>query len=110
MRPGDLVIRCFAEKIDDQWVGVSLEFGLAAQGDSLAEVKAKLDAQIREYVNDALVGEDRAHARYLLSRRASLREHLRYYCVLAKCHLFGRQAGPKARTRLFTETLHLQPA
>ncbi len=36
-------LRCFAEFSDGLWAAYCLDLGLGAQGDSLAEVKAKLE-------------------------------------------------------------------
>lgn len=110
MRPHELLIRCYAQRHGDQWVAVSLEFGLAAQGDSLAEVKQKLDEQLREYVYDALAGEDRAHARYLLKRRAPLSDFAKYYFLRLLCFFRGSSGHKSDRLDLFTETMPLQPA
>lgn len=76
-----LSVRCFAEAKGDHWVAVCLEFCLAVQGDSADEVKQKLHAQIEEYVYDAVLGEDRAHARQLMSRHAPLSFYARYYMI-----------------------------
>jgi hypothetical protein len=73
------VLRCLAFREGEQWVGVCLEFNLAAQGDSFAEVRHRLDAQIATYLREALAGPDREHAGYLLRRRAPLRYWLRYW-------------------------------
>jgi hypothetical protein len=79
MKTGDLMIRCLALKEDEQWVAICLPYDLAAQGNTLPEVKGKLEAQIRDYLEDALVGPDREHADYLLHRRAPARYWLLYW-------------------------------
>ena len=79
--PPRLLVRCFAEKKGGQWQAFSLEFGLAVQGDSKAEVKAKLDSVIESYLRDALVGEDREHAYELLSRKATWPVYVKYYLI-----------------------------
>lgn len=86
MRPRDLILRCFAERIGDQWQAFCIDLNLAAQGDSLAEVKTKLDAMIQEYMFDAFEGEDSAHAADLFPRPAPLSIRLRYarYWLLDK--------------------------
>jgi hypothetical protein len=73
------IVRCFAERKDDQWQAFSLEFGLAAQADSLGEVRAKLESMIESYVHEALT-DDRAHAKALLSRKGTWRVYLKFYC------------------------------
>lgn len=74
-----LFLRCYAEKVGNQWQAFCLDLSLAAQGDTFAEVKDKLDAMVAEYAYDALVGEDREYAEQLLTRRAPLRDWLKYY-------------------------------
>ncbi|MDR6093165.1 DUF1902 domain-containing protein [Stenotrophomonas sp. SORGH_AS_0321] len=109
MRPNQLLLRCFAERDDGLWVAHCLDLSLAVQGDSLDEVKRKLDLQIRDYVQDALVGEDREHAGYLLKRKAPLSLWVRYYWIcllLAKDSLF--HAERQAREKVFSEPMPMQ--
>ncbi len=79
MKPSELILHCYAEQKDNQWQAFCLEFTLAAQGDNLAEAKAKLESMIGEYVYDALEGEDKEFAEQLLLRRAPLRDWLKHY-------------------------------
>jgi hypothetical protein len=83
VKPIQLVVRCIAEKKGDQWQAFSLEFGLAVQGDTLPQVKHKLDLMLRSYVFDALLGEDRAHAAALMSRKATFGVYAKYYSFCA---------------------------
>jgi hypothetical protein len=103
--PIRLVVRCLAEEKGGQWQAFSLEFGLAAQGNSFPEVKHKLDRMIRSYLYDALVGQDQEHAWELLSRRAHARVYLLYYFTSA-AHAVRRCMEVK----LFKEPMRLQPA
>jgi hypothetical protein len=76
----DLNIRCFAKKLPtNQWHAFSLQFGLAAQGDSLTEVKNKLNSMIHDYAFDALFGPDQQYAKKLLSRSAHWSIHVQYW-------------------------------
>ena len=77
--PACLLVRCVANKDHNQWQVFSLEFGLAAQADTFAIARRKMEAMIQSYLNDALVGEDRAHAGELLSRRAPWWVFARWY-------------------------------
>jgi len=79
--PVKLIVRCVAFKHSDQWQAFSLEFGLAAQADTFPEVKQKLHVMIRDYLDDALIGEDRGHAFELLNRRAAWWVYARYYAA-----------------------------
>lgn len=112
MRPCELVVRCYAEQgADHQWVAVCLDLALAAQADSFNEAKAKLDEQIREYVFDALAGEDVAHAEYLLSRRAPLRFWLRYWFLILLGRMRNNGNGDgRAKQVRFAEQMPLVPA
>lgn len=103
-----LLVRCIAEQKNDQWQAFSLEFGLAAQGDTLDEVKHRLEKMIWYYVYDALIGEDREHAWDLLSRRASARVYFKYY-LAAICSRIASLWGAKDNVVRFKEPLALEP-
>lgn len=105
LAPVQLTVRCFAEKEADQWLAFSIELGLAAQADTLPEVKHKLEAMISTYVHDAVAGEDREHAYELLTRKAPLSVRLRYhtYSLLDRV----RRASDRA---VYTRPLPLEPA
>lgn len=104
MKPDDLILRCYAEQENDVWVAVCLDFCLAAQGDSLVEVKTKLEAQIADYVYDALVGDDKEFAHQLLTRKAPLHFWARYYWLKLKTSLFHTTGA------FFDEVMPLKPA
>jgi hypothetical protein len=107
--PMKLVVRCFAERIDGQWQAFSIDFGLAAQGDSFPDVKRKLDAMIESYLHDALVGEDREHAEELLSRKAPWQITARYmlYSLISKtASTFLADSG---RHKVYGEPMALEP-
>jgi predicted RNase H-like HicB family nuclease len=104
MRPKELIIKCYAEREEDVWVALCLDFNIAAQGDSFEEVKTKLESMIFEYVHDALEGEDKRYANQLLTRRAPFWAWARYYIKSLKiriCH---------SRDHIFNETMPLRPA
>jgi len=109
MRPRQLVVRCYAERKQDYWVALCLDFTLAAQGETFQAAKAGLEAQIREYVYDTLVGEDRPHAAYLLTRRAPLRDWAKYFFArgLARMH---RRVGTLRTHKFFKEVMPMIPA
>lgn len=102
----DLVLRCFAEKSEEQWQAVCVDLCLAAQGDTFDEAREKLHAMIAEYVWDALAGEDRAFADQLLRRRAPLSILARYHWIGLFDRFGAMQEGIR---RLFTESLPLIP-
>ena len=43
MNPKELIVKCYAKQEEGIWVAVCLDFCLATQGDSLNEVKRKLE-------------------------------------------------------------------
>lgn len=98
LSPSKILIRCFAEKIDGQWQAFSLEFGLAAQGASLSEVRRKIEAMIVDYFNEA-VTEDREYAGQLLRRRAPVSIYVKYY----KTMLANRLRRPNSKKKIFQE-------
>lgn len=79
MRPDQLLLRCYAEQKLGHWQAFCLELGLAAQGESEAEARGKLNAMMREYLHDALAGEDRQYAEYFLTRKAPSSQWVKYY-------------------------------
>ncbi|MGH8473068.1 MAG: hypothetical protein ACREVJ_11560, partial [Gammaproteobacteria bacterium] len=102
-----LLLRCYAEKVGDQWQAFCLDLSLSAQGDTFMEVKDKLEAMVAEYVYDALAGEDRDYAEHLLARRAPPRDWLKYYWY---CMLISAGALHVEARRLFTALVPLEPS
>lgn len=107
MKPVDLMIRCLALKRDGGWVAICLPYDLTAFGKSLGEAKKKLEAQIVDYLTDALVGEDRKHADYLLNRRAPLKYRAMYALYSVLNFLRG---GKKKGTVKYKQTVPMAPA
>lgn len=106
MKTQNLFVSVYGERQHDQWTLMCLEYSLAVQAETLPEAKAKLDQQIRMYLTDALVGQDREHAVELLPRRAPLRYWLKFYW-----HFTMAQFRQARRTRLAErETLPMVPA
>lgn len=106
MKPNELIVRCFAERrADGVWQAFSIELGLAAQADSFPEVKQKLEAQIADYVYEALT-IDRAHADELLSRQASLQIRLKYMKLRMQLRMHQLKSGVAC---LFEEVLPMEP-
>jgi len=82
MKPSELLLRSYANEYNGQWQAFCIDFGLAAQGDSLEDVRDKLGSMIKEYVNDALTGEDKEYADQLLRRKAPFKQVATYYIYL----------------------------
>lgn len=102
----NLVLRGYAEKVDDQWQIFCVDLNLAAQADTFDDARNKLESMVVEYVYDALVGEDKAHAAELLSRKAPMGFWLKYYYIKAICHVGALKNGLKC---LFDLPLPMEP-
>lgn len=107
MKPDGLLLRCYAECIEGQWHAFCLDFCLAAQGESFADVKRSLESMIKEHVIDALTGVDKEFASMLLRRPAPLKYWMKYYAYL---FLFRIGALGSHGRRLFIEPMPLVPA
>ncbi len=84
VRDGLFLVRIYGEKHNDHWALVSLDFGVAAQGKTVEEALSRLDEQIKEYIYDATVGEDKEFEKELLSRKAPLEFFVKYYWLNIK--------------------------
>ncbi|MBS3896323.1 DUF1902 domain-containing protein [Silanimonas sp.] len=113
MRPQHLLLRCYARQQGGVWVAVCIDLSLAAQADTYNEARHKLDAQIREYVEDGLVGRDRESARMLLSRKSPLSQRITYHMIgltdflRSICRSASRDSGQPTK---FDAPLPLVPA
>lgn len=106
MKPNQLFLRCYAECKDGQWQAFCIDFSLAAQADTFKEARQKLESMIGAYLYDALVGEDRAHARQLLMRTAPWEQQFTYWLFASLHHIGLLSDGLR---RLFTEVVPLTP-
>lgn len=107
MRPIDLQLRCYAQQESDHsWFGICIDLNLAAQGDTLAEVRLKMHKMINDYLIEALT-IDEQYFDDLIPRRAPLNFILRYYWLsfITRLHKATKQTSPQ----LFTEHLPLVP-
>jgi hypothetical protein len=77
-----LIVRCLMIHQGEQWTAHSLEFGLATQAETEVEAGRKLESMVREYIYDAVEGEDRRYGEQLLARRAPASVFLMYYAAL----------------------------
>ena len=106
MKPSDLVLRCYAVQDGEAWVASCIDLCLAAQGESFPDAKLKLELMIFDYVEEAVVGEDRDFAGQLLNRKAPFSEWVRYYSYFA---MYRIGALKNDIHKLFTEALPLGP-
>ncbi|MDM8547181.1 DUF1902 domain-containing protein [Candidatus Venteria ishoeyi] len=81
-------IRCLIRSDGNIYVAMSLDFGLAAQAESIAAAKGKLEAQIEEYIREACE-QDSAYKSKLLARKGPFSWFIIYY--LAKLHIKSRE-------------------
>ena len=111
MRPNQMIVRCFAYRSEGLWVAFCVDFNLACQADSLSEARSKLDMQIKEYLFDALEGEDQAYAAHMLSRRAPAGIFAMYWVARAANAVFGllHRKTPR-RAQPFNEVIPLTVA
>ena len=107
MKASRLLLKIYGEQSEGQWSLLCLDFSLAAQADTLEEAQAKLKDQIKEYLHDALDGQDAAHAPQLLSRRAPLIYWAKWWYGIVKTSIVGIN---DPRHRIFRQSLPLVPA
>ncbi len=104
-----LSVRCLLQKRGQVWQAFTLEYGLAVQGDSEKDVRARLDRVICSYVHDAVFGDEREYAEDLLLRRATRAIYVKYYAYKLLSHvprlLFEKVVGPGAQA--YSEPLAL---
>ena len=82
MKPFQILLRCYAERKEGHWQAFCIDLCLAVQGESQQEVRQKLHAQIADYLQDILGGEDLPYANQLLNRKAP-------FSIVAKYHLYS---------------------
>ena len=79
MKVKEMTIKCFAKQQEGVWVAICLDSCLAAQGESFAEAKTKLEEQIVFYVEEAF--RDKEYDQQLLNRRTPLTSWIEYYFI-----------------------------
>jgi hypothetical protein len=102
-----LTLRCFGEEKNGQWSVVCVDFCLAAQSHSLNKAKQLLREQLKDYLFDALAGEDKEHAVALLTRKAPTSLMLRYYWIWLQNKIHDTKQ--KAKSILFIQPMPMKP-
>lgn len=93
-------VRCYGQRKNDKWFGVCLELNIAAEADSLPELKEKINSMISSYVEAVCDTDDKASIPGLLKRRAPLVDWFRY------CSIWTRLRIAKLPDRItFHETM-----
>jgi hypothetical protein len=105
MRIDDIVLRCYAERErDGSWFAICLDLNLAVQASTAKDAKAKLHAQVEQYVREALT-VDSEYVGDLLPRRAPIGFFFRYYMIRAICAMRGMNSHGHSPRRIFSEHL-----
>lgn len=100
-----LFLRCYAKQTEGQWVAVCVDLSLAAQADTYAEARAKLEAQVNDYVHEA-VTVHAAYARDLLDRPAPLEQRAEYHWIRLKnrvAHALHSRRAQRPREEAFEQ-------
>jgi hypothetical protein len=108
MKKRDLFLKVYGEESDGQWSLICLDFSLAAQAETLPEAQALLQSQIKEYLVDALHGEDKQYAHTLLYRRAPLKYWVKWWIAGVWKQLFGASVAKQQKS--YREPIDLIPA
>lgn len=88
MRPTDFILRCYGYKDErGKWCAVCLDFNIAAEADSPAELHAKMGRMIESYVATVLDTADGDTISPLLRRRAPLLDWAYYYLIRAENYI-----------------------
>ncbi|EQB0734018.1 DUF1902 domain-containing protein [Klebsiella oxytoca] len=90
-------LRCMAYQQNGVYVAACLDLSLAAQADTMKEAMSKLDAQIRDYLEEAL--SEPEFADQLLNRKAPLSMWIKYWIIAFRI-FFDRKQG---QSKLFSE-------
>jgi len=91
MKRGDLnrmghevLLRCYAERIELCWQAFCIDLCLAVQGESLDEVQKKLHEQVQDYLLDIFEGDDQPFAEQLLRRKAPRSQMAKYHHMVRR--------------------------
>ena len=77
-----IFLRCYGYKDKrGKWYGVCLVLNLAAEADSSASLRVKLNEMIGSYLETVVDTKDQESIRYLFPRRAPAPDWLRYYAI-----------------------------
>ena len=80
--PSKLVLRCYGSRLaSGRWYGICLNFNLAAEAETVKELKIKLHEMIESYVETVFDTNDSDSIPILFSRRAPLLDWSKYYAL-----------------------------
>ncbi|WP_019590193.1 MULTISPECIES: hypothetical protein [unclassified Thioalkalivibrio] len=96
-------VRCLLERrADNLYAGYSLEFAIAAQGDSLEDVREQLHAMIQNHLEEVAASAEAGNleeAKQLLRRKARPGVFLKFHWVRLLDWLRHNGQGPRDRQR-----------
>jgi len=81
------VLHCYGKRKDGKWFGVCLELNLAAEADSLLELKREINSMISSYIEAVCDTDDKASIPHLLKRPAPLSDWINYYLIAIFQHI-----------------------
>ncbi|MEE8431008.1 MAG: hypothetical protein V3S16_07165 [Candidatus Desulfatibia sp.] len=80
--PSKLVLKCYGSRLaSGGWHGICLNFNLAAEAETVEELRSKLHEMIESYIETVLDTSDADSVPALLSRRAPILDWLNYYFI-----------------------------
>lgn len=83
------ILRCYAERKQDQWQAFCVDFDLAVQGDTFDEVYTSLDQAVHDYVQHVVELPEPDRSR-LLRRRAPFGSRVAFLVAVMRTALRPR--------------------
>jgi hypothetical protein len=75
-------IRCYGFRTSSgRWQGVCLDFNLAAEADTIDQLKSKMGDIIKSYIESVLDTPDKSSIIALLNRKAPFKNWVLYYLI-----------------------------
>ena len=71
-------LRCYAKKVDNQWVVMCIDLSLAAQDEDVNVAMDMLHRQIVSYMYDIIEGEEKEYFHDLFPRKSPLEFRVEY--------------------------------
>ena len=81
MTPAKLILRCYGNKREGQWVGICVDLNIAVQAEDVDELKRKMYDAIGSYLEAVIETDDKESIPELLTRRAPLQDFATYYLI-----------------------------
>jgi len=77
-----LILKCYGSRLaSGRWHGICLNFNLAAEAETVEELRSKLHEMIESYIETVLDTSDADSIPALLSRCAPILDWLNYYFI-----------------------------